>query len=63
MPDYLITHSLDSDQKRTRIVRAKNRAQAIAHVVADSIKVDTATIDDAMRLAAAGGQVEQASGE
>lgn len=63
MPDYLIITSLDSDQKRERIVRAKNEAQAIKHVVSDTLTVRRAEIDDAMRLASQGGTVETAAGE
>jgi hypothetical protein len=45
---------------RERIVRAKNEAAALKHVVADTITIDRATIDDAMRLAGQGGKVEEA---
>lgn len=61
MPDYLIKISIDSNTSRERIVRAKNRSQALAFAVADSIKVDVASIDDAVRITQAGGKVEQAS--
>lgn len=57
MPDYLIRTQLNQDTGE-RIVRAKNKAQAIAHVVADTLKVDVATTDDAMRIAGAGGKLE-----
>lgn len=60
MPDYLITTSIDSDTSRTRIVRAKNQAQAIKHVVADTLRVAVASIDDAMKLAREGGAIETA---
>lgn len=61
MPDYLIViHPNDQDDRRERIVRAKNKAQAIAHVVADTLKVDVASTDDAMRIGRAGGEVETA---
>lgn len=60
MPDYLIITKLDSDTKTERIVRAKNGASALKHVVADTITVRSAEIDDAMRLAGAGGKVEVA---
>jgi hypothetical protein len=60
MPDYLIITKLDSDTKTERIVRAKNAAAALKHVVADTITLRAAAIDDAMRLANAGGKVEVA---
>lgn len=65
MPDYLITtkipgNKLDADASRERIVRAKNQAQAIKHVVADTLTCEVASIDDAMALARTGGMVELA---
>lgn len=68
MPDYLITtkipgNKLDADTTRERIVRAKNQAQAIKHVLADTLTVTVAGIDDAMRLAGQGGKVEGAKDE
>ena len=62
MPDYLITVSMHADkpEQRERLVRAKNEAAAIRHVVSDTIMIDRATIDDAMRLAKEGVEVEQA---
>jgi hypothetical protein len=72
MPDYLITTTIPPNgsefqgvqgadsAKRERLVRAKNEAAAIKHVVADTITVTRATIDDAMRLAQAGVKVETA---
>lgn len=65
MPDYIITCTIPNGSaevhKRERIVRAKNEAAALKHVVADTITIDRATIDDAMRLAGLGGKVELAS--
>jgi hypothetical protein len=70
MPDYLITTALTAgpleDRKPIvveRLVRAKNQAQAIKHVVADTLTVAVAGIDDAMRIASAGGKVEIAKEE
>jgi hypothetical protein len=67
MPNYLIQTILAGapiDDRSPvvieRIVRASNKARAIAHVVADTLKVDVATVDDAMRVAGAGGKVEVA---
>lgn len=61
MPDYLIITALDKDTKTERIVRAKNEAAAIKHVVSDTITVRRAFVDDAMRLAGKGGVVETAA--
>jgi hypothetical protein len=61
MPDYLIKTVIPSETTpavRERIVRAKNEASALRHVVSDTITIDRASIDDAMRLATAGGKVE-----
>lgn len=69
-PDYVITTTIpdgptkftDEPQPggltRERLVRAPNKARAIAHVVADTLTCEVATIDDAMRIASAGGKVE-----
>ena len=69
-PDYLIKTTLTGspleDRKPIvveRIVRAKNEAQAIRHVVSDTLTVARASIDDAMRLAKAGCSIETASDE
>lgn len=66
MPDYLLKTTVPTADhaktvQRERIVRAKNEAAAIKHVVADTISVDRATVDDAMRLAPAGVKVEVAT--
>lgn len=67
MPEYLITTSVplappDDKEKhvRERLVRAKNQAQALQHVVGDTITVKQASIEDAMRLAAKGVTLETA---
>lgn len=72
-PDYLITCTIPNaaplgtpggaagDHKRERLVRAKNEAAALRHVVSDTIKIERATIDDAMRLAGQGSKVETAA--
>lgn len=61
MPDYKITVSLDSDSKAERLVRAKNQAAAIAHVVKDSVQIDKASADEIIRLTKAGVEVEIAA--
>jgi hypothetical protein len=43
-----------------RLVRAKNEARAIAHVVKDTISIDRASTDDVIRLTQAGVKMEQA---
>lgn len=58
MPDYLIITTLDSDTKTERIIRAKNEAQAIRHIIADTVTIDRATLDDAIRV----GKIETAIG-
>lgn len=61
MPDYLVKTTIpneDAPATRERIVRARNRAAALQHVVSDTISIEAASIDDAMRLAANGGKVE-----
>lgn len=55
MPDYLIVTTIHADHdnggfKQERIVRAKNRAAAIKHVIGDTLTISEATIDDAVRL-------------
>lgn len=44
----------------TRLVEAKTKAQAIAHVVSDTIEADVCEIADAVELGAAGVKVEKA---
>jgi hypothetical protein len=61
MPDYLvqiITKAADETVKTERLIRAKNEARAIAHVVNDTISVDRASTDDILRVAKAGAEVE-----
>lgn len=45
----------------TRLVEAKTKAQAIAHVVSDTIAADVCTIPEAVELGAAGTKVEMAA--
>ena len=47
---------------KPRLVDAKTKAQAIAHVVADTIAAEVCEIADAVELGAAGVKVEQAGG-
>jgi predicted GNAT family acetyltransferase len=73
VPDYLVTCTIPNAaplgtpggsaevHQRERIVRAKNEAAALKHVVSDTITITRATIDDAMRLAGVGAKVEQAA--
>lgn len=63
MPDYLIITTIpgQTPAKRERIVRAANEAKALKHVVADTLKIERASIDDAMRLAGDGVKLETAA--
>lgn len=70
MPKYLITTTIpgptpaiDEPAKRERLVDAPNQAQAIRHVVGDTITCEVAEIEDAMRLAAAGVKLEKVAAE
>ena len=68
MPDYLVTTKLTlistegEIRKETAqvesISRAKNEAQAIRHIIADTVTIDRATLDDAIRV----GKIETAVG-
>lgn len=66
MPDYWIRITAKPAEVESpaittqRLVRAKNEARAIAHVVKDTISVDRASVDDIVRLTKAGVEVEQA---
>lgn len=44
----------------TRLVEAKTKAQAIAHVVADTIDAEVCEISDAVALGKAGVEIEKA---
>lgn len=71
MPDYKMTVTtsvLDSESRDAgrqitieRLVRAKNEARAVAHVVADTVKVERASVDDVVRLTKAGVELETAA--
>jgi len=65
-PAYLVTCSIPetgADKAtaiREQIVSAKNQAAALAHVAADTIVVEKLSTEDAVRLGAAGVEIEQA---
>lgn len=67
MPDYRITVTtvakLPEAQEVTieRLIRAKNEARAIAHIVKDTITVERASVDDVVRLTKAGVDIEVVS--
>lgn len=64
MPDYLITTTIkraDKPETIERLVRAKNEASALKHVITDTVSVDKATGDDYMRLAKLGIEIENAA--
>lgn len=70
MPVYLIRITIPGDGLhgpnrdvptiRRRIVKADNQAQAIKHVVGDTITCEVASVDEAMLLAAEGVKLEDA---
>ena len=63
MPDYIITITVPANGEphtSERLVRAKNEAAALKHVVADTITVDRADTDDVIRLSKAGVELEKA---
>ena len=63
MPDYLIKVTVptqDLDVTKERLVRAKNEARALAHVVKDSITIERAGADDIIRLTKEGVPLEVA---
>lgn len=66
MPEYVVTitqPAAASDAKPVtteRFVRAKNQAQALAHVVDDTIAVKLAETDDVIRVTQAGVKLETA---
>jgi hypothetical protein len=60
VPDYLINVIANRNEvaePRERLVRAKNQAAALAHVVADTVTIERASTEDIIRLTKAG--VEQ----
>lgn len=61
MAEYFIKVAQTADSKPTeRLVRAKNEARAIKHVVKDSVIATVATTDDVIRLTAPGVKLELA---
>lgn len=64
MPHYLINvQPAQETVPVTRIVEAKNQARAIAHVVADTVRVRIATPQDYMTFSKGGGEIETAKEE
>jgi hypothetical protein len=59
MPDYCITISTKNETAE-RLVRAKNEARAVAHIVKDTVKVERSQVDDVVRLTKAGVELEVA---
>lgn len=67
MPQYKMTITVPASQEEAgrehvRAVEAKNEARALAHVTADTIKVEKLTVAEAMDLASKGVRLEQAKG-
>ena len=67
MPDYRIKITHQPTNAETlqeisveRLVRAKNEARAIAHVVKDTVQIERCSADDLIRLTKAGVEIEVA---
>ena len=64
MPDYLVKTTVARMEAagyvRERLVRAKNEARAVAHVVKDTVAIERASNDDIIRLTQAGVSMEVA---
>ena len=63
MPHYVIRpkkNATDEPVLKTRVVEAKNQAQALAFVVEDTLEVALAAPADFMALAKAGHEIEKA---
>lgn len=62
MPTYLIRITIAGDHPtvRERVVEASNQAQAIRHVVSDTVTCEVASVQEAMKLAAQGVKLERA---
>ena len=65
MPDYLVVTTIptspDKDAvlaTKERLVRSKNEARAIAHVVQDTVYISRTSVDDVVRLTKSGAEVE-----
>lgn len=58
MATYKVTTKVEG--AKPRLVEAKTKAQAIAHVVADTIAAEVCEIADAVKLGAEGVQIETA---
>ena len=62
MPTYLVLQAMTVQKEQhtvERIVEAPNKAAAIRFVAEGTITAEVATIDDAMRLAKNGVQIER----
>lgn len=62
MPFYKVRQQLKAEEgmDETRVIEAANTAQAIAHVVKDTITCELCTVPDAMVLAKEGVTLEKA---
>lgn len=58
MPVYVIT--VTPKEPTTRLVSAKNRAQAIAHVIDRAVSAEVPTPQEILTLGAAGAVIEMA---
>lgn len=59
MATYKVVTKVEGD-KLVRLVEAKTKAQAIAHVIADTISAEPCSIPDAVKLGAEGVKIETA---
>lgn len=62
VPIVIQLENEDTKDHAVRLVEAKTKAQAIAHVVADTITAEPCSVAEAVELGAAGVKVEQAGG-
>ena len=67
MPDYRVKITHQPTRAETvqevaveRLVRAKNEARALAHVVKDTMQIERCNADDLIRLTKAGVEIEVA---
>ena len=60
MAVYKVVTLIEGAKPQPRLVDAKTKAQAIAHVVADTIDAEVCEISDAVALGKAGVEIEKA---
>lgn len=60
MATYKVTTKVEG--AKVRLVEAKTKAQALAHVAGDTLEADVCSVPEAVELGAAGVKVENAGG-